>query len=67
MCDQMKSLQLPIKATWAVYWPNEIVCQMKLKKKESGLHPFDENAFYLVMKMIVNNVRTVERKGFCND
>jgi hypothetical protein len=30
----------------------------EMKKKESGLHPFDENTFYLIMKIIVNNIRT---------
>jgi hypothetical protein len=51
MCDRTKSLQLSIKATYAVYSPNEIVCQPKLKKeeeekkKEWSMYPFEENTF----------------------
>ena len=32
-----------------------------MQNQESGLQPFDENTFYLIMEIIVNNVRTVER------
>lgn len=39
----------------------------EMQKEESGLHPFDENAFYLIMEIIDNNVRTVERKSFYRD
>lgn len=43
---------------------NSLSNEIKKKKKESGLHPFDENTFYLIMKIIVNTVRTVERNFF---
>jgi hypothetical protein len=33
----------------------------EMQNQESGLHPFDKNTFYLIMEIIVNNVRTVER------
>jgi len=33
----------------------------EMQNQESGLQPFDENTFYLIMEIIVNNVRTVER------